>query len=90
MNQLLLNDLFDYHPPQNAIVAGCHEAVREGCKALSSIINTYVPEGHEKDKAIDSLRETMYWANAGIATSHTNFDAFNPDGGGFNLGNVSG
>ncbi|GAA2321856.1 hypothetical protein GCM10010149_88680 [Nonomuraea roseoviolacea subsp. roseoviolacea] len=89
MNQQKLDDVFSYHPPSNHMIAGSHEAIRDGCKALSAILNTYVPEGHEKEKAIDALREAMYWSNAGIACSSINAQTWLGEDP-LNLGAISG
>jgi hypothetical protein len=41
--------------------------IREDAKYFADIINSYVPEGREKNLAITKLEEVVMWANAGIA-----------------------
>jgi len=69
LNQAKLDNVFAFHPPATTYEVAAHEGVREGCRSLSEILNTLVPDCHEKTIAMDKLREVMHWANAGIAVN---------------------
>ncbi|MDP9870353.1 MULTISPECIES: Acb2/Tad1 domain-containing protein [Streptosporangium] len=62
-----LNRRFTHHPPISESRAKAHESVRAACLNLAHVLNTLMPDGHEKNKAIDALDETQFWANAAIA-----------------------
>lgn len=62
-----LRNLFDHHPPVTAARIVAHQRVRAGCHDLATELDLVVPEGREKDNAIDALRMVMFWSNAAIA-----------------------
>lgn len=57
---------FDYHKPIADRIAA-HEAVRAACKELAHFIDDRVPNGREKERALNGLEEAMFWANSAIA-----------------------
>jgi hypothetical protein len=61
-----LDDWFDHHPPTPHKIIQ-HETVRSGAKRYAAELLLAVPAGVERDKALNFLRTTAMWANAGIA-----------------------
>lgn len=45
-------------------------AIRGECLGLARLMAVLIPEGRERDIAIEKLEEAMFWANAGIAREH--------------------
>lgn len=62
-----LEKRFMHHPPKDMGTVENHQAVRNWCLDLASMLNQIVPEGREKALVITHLEEVMFWANAGIA-----------------------
>lgn len=62
-----LENRFSFHPADTEEKKQAHEAVRNTCLRHAIDINNNVPDGHEKELAIDALDTVMFWANAGIA-----------------------
>jgi hypothetical protein len=58
---------FRHHPPINQDQVNRYEAIRERGLYFAQYINEHVPDSREKNLAIDCLRESVMWANAGIA-----------------------
>ena len=67
MNEIDINNRFDYHPPKNEEVAQKHENVRRALKIVAHDILDLTPPGREQSLAITHLEEAMMWANASIA-----------------------
>ena len=61
-----LDHVFTYHPPGDAQVAG-HRAVRDAARVFAEVLRVHVPSSFERAASIDRLRESVAWANAGIA-----------------------
>ena len=59
---------FSYHKPSPEDVENMRE-IRETAKAFALLINRTVPNGREKNLAIQRLEEVSMWSNAGIARS---------------------
>lgn len=57
---------FAYHPATDR-TGPLHESIRETYRQLAHHVRETVPAGHEQDLALDALRVSMMWANAGIA-----------------------
>jgi hypothetical protein len=64
-----IEDWFSYHQPQAVIRQEQHEKVRAFLRETAHALLTEMPQCDERDKAIDSLRVAMFWANSGIACS---------------------
>jgi hypothetical protein len=61
-----LKNRFTYHTPTVGMPEKFKQMRKEAFN-LSSLIDTYVPEGREKSLAITKLEEAIMWANAGLA-----------------------
>lgn len=61
-----LIDLFTYHPPHGDQVTR-YEEIREAGLALAELIDDLVPPSPERSTAVSRVRESVMWANAGIA-----------------------
>jgi hypothetical protein len=59
---------FTYHPPSDDRAVK-HIMVREHGKALAQYLDENIPDGYEKDTAIQRVEEAVMWANAGLARS---------------------
>lgn len=57
---------FTYHPPKPGQPEK-YEALRREALVMARLIERYVPDGRERDRAIDRLDEVVMLANAGIA-----------------------
>jgi hypothetical protein len=64
-----IDNAFTHHPPVGDQVDR-YQALREAGKNLAYQIAATVPAGHERDLALDRLREVVMWANAGIACNN--------------------
>jgi len=62
-----LENRFSFHPATTEEKKQAYETVRNLCLRAAIDLNDLVPEGHERDLAIDALDTVMFWANAGIA-----------------------
>ncbi len=62
-----LNLRFDHHPPPTTDVGNAHGMVRSQLKHVASVLMQLLPNGDEKDRALENLELAMFWANAGIA-----------------------
>lgn len=61
-----LDNLFDHHPPTPGQVEK-YTALRNMAKALAHGIVELVPYSAERSTSLSRLRESLMWANAGIA-----------------------
>lgn len=59
--------VFDYYPPTSPEVARKHELVRAACKHLAETLLMLAPVSFERESALNSVDQTMMWANAAIA-----------------------
>lgn len=66
MDSSELDSKFTYHAPHGDQTSR-YEQVRSGGRELAKLINVLCPDSHEKDLAVDRLREVIMWANAAIA-----------------------
>jgi hypothetical protein len=62
-----------YHPPTEDIVKH-HDTVRDTITKASMILERAVPPSPEKEQMHVRLQEVMFWANAGIARNHNQFE----------------
>lgn len=67
MHQGELNNVFSYHAPQDQAQIELYATIRAHGLTFATFINENVPDGDEKEIAINKLREAVMWANAGIA-----------------------
>lgn len=74
MRAIDLDQMFNHHPPTPDRIIQ-HETVRAGAKRYAAELLLAVPAGVERDNAIDFLRSTVMWANAGIACEPANWYA---------------
>lgn len=63
-----IDDRFTYHPPTEERAVK-HIMIREHGKALAQYLDENVPDGYEKERAIQRVEEAVMWANAGLARS---------------------
>jgi hypothetical protein len=61
-----LENWFMYHPPRPNQVQR-YEEIRSAAKSFAQLICASTPDGTERDQSIDCLRDSVMWANAGIA-----------------------
>lgn len=61
-----LDNIFTYHPPQPGDPEA-YQRIRAEGHNLALAIMADVPPCHERDKALDAIREAVMWANAGRA-----------------------
>jgi hypothetical protein len=61
-----LDNWFTHHAPRSDQIQR-YEEIRATGKAFAQLICASTPDGSERDKSIDKLREAVMWANAGIA-----------------------
>lgn len=66
MSALLL-DRFVYHPPKSKERVADHEIARSAVISLVLRLDSLLPEGRDKDIAMQKLEETLMWSNAAIA-----------------------
>lgn len=64
----MIDDVFGYHPPSTPAVGDVHTLIRAELKRLAHWLNDLLPEGPLKTTAINGLRDTMWAANAAVAT----------------------
>lgn len=73
MSQFISADLIDswfaWQPPTNDDVKQAHEEVRAQFRLLAHRLNQLLPEGRDKTRTLNELREVMYNANACIAVA---------------------
>lgn len=58
---------YKYHPSNTPTAITSHETVRGGARAFAHLINTHVPDGPDKDLALNALDDALFRSNAGIA-----------------------
>jgi hypothetical protein len=58
---------FNHHPPGDPETIRAHEMMRENARHLAYCIRDLLPEGKERDNAIECAELAMFWGNAGIA-----------------------
>ena len=61
---------FKFHPATDDEKRNAHTAVRVHCRSLADYINDALPDGDEKDKAIDYVELAMFYANASLARNN--------------------
>lgn len=61
-----IDNVFTHHPPTEDQIPRYEEIRRHG-RQFAICIDSLVPNGPEKKKAMEALREVVMWANAGIA-----------------------
>lgn len=69
MDGIDIDNWFTHHPPRSDSQVHAYQQIREGGKILANRIRGQVPDGPEKQKAVEAVREAVMWANAGIACS---------------------
>jgi hypothetical protein len=62
-----LDHRFNYHPPRDDRTVKAHERVRTQCLTLAKHFEQALGNTEEVARAIISLEEAMFWANASIA-----------------------
>lgn len=65
-----IENRFAYHKPDDEKIV-LHEQVRENCKQLAQWLNSTLPAGREKSRAMTALEDVMFNANAAIARTPT-------------------
>ena len=61
-----LRNMFEYHMAEGEQPLK-YAAVRGQCLELAQLIVALCPESEERNKALERLNETMFWANAAVA-----------------------
>jgi hypothetical protein len=56
-----------FHPPADSVTVDAHERVRALTGALAAEFNQLLPEGREKERALEHIDYAMMNANAAIA-----------------------
>lgn len=62
-----INHRFEFHPADTYQRRHAHESVRTLCRTLAQHLNDVLPEGRDKDLALEHLEDVMFRANASIA-----------------------
>lgn len=62
-----LENWFTHHPPRNDLQVIAYQKIRSSGRHLAAGIMNHCPPGHERNIALDKIREAVMWANAGIA-----------------------
>lgn len=62
-----LENWFTYHPPRDDRQVAAYQEIRNSGRRLAENVVKHCPPGHERNKALDAIREAVMWANAGIA-----------------------
>jgi hypothetical protein len=60
-------DRFIYHPPLTKDRQFQHHEARSTFLNVARDLDALLPEGREKELALTTLEEAMFWANAAIA-----------------------
>lgn len=63
-----LDEIFTYHAPHSGQPQR-YERIRNMARQYSELIIVLCPASHERDVAVDRLREVVMWANASIAVN---------------------
>lgn len=63
-----INNWFTYHAPSQDQIP-VYEAIRSHGREFAHVINQLVPDCADKTHAMRTLRDTVMWANAALATS---------------------
>ena len=71
--ELRLEELFTYHPPENDDQIRAYKAIREWGLALAKVICEFTPKGSDQSAAIRKVREAVMTANAAVALKGLNF-----------------
>jgi hypothetical protein len=66
MDLRALKRFFTYHAPHGD-QAERYQKIRSTAKELAMLIYDECPDSDERSKAVERLRETVFWANAAIA-----------------------
>jgi len=69
-----INNWFTYHAPTQDQIP-VYEAIRSHGREFAHVINQLVPDCADKTHAMRTLRDTVMWANAALATSPAPADA---------------
>lgn len=64
---------FAHHPPTTDDVVTAHQVIRDGFRTLALKLNNLLPEGPDKSRTLQDLREVMYLANACVAVAQDVF-----------------
>jgi hypothetical protein len=67
-----IESYFTYHPPKEGQPAK-YVVIREKAREFALMIDSFMPDGDDKKRAIDSLRTTVMIINQGIACEGINF-----------------
>lgn len=63
----VLGNQFKHHPPPDENTAETHKAVRAAFLHMSCYVAAVAVESSERTKALDALREAMFWTNSAVA-----------------------
>lgn len=66
---------FAYHAPTNGEIVAAHEVIRDNFRTLALKLNNLLPEGPDKSRTLQALRESMYQANACVAVAQDVYHA---------------
>jgi hypothetical protein len=64
-----LANWFAHHPPKNQEIIDAHERIRRAFHEAAEMLNDLLPEGDDKEAALQSVRRAMYDANSCIAVA---------------------
>lgn len=68
MDATTIQRVFTYYAPKNGQSVR-YERIRTMARQYAELVDTLCPDSHEKDVALDRLREAVMWANAAIAVN---------------------
>lgn len=68
IDEAQINNWFTYHAPDEDQRVK-YEAIRAHAREFAHVINNLVPDSADKTTALRTLRESVMWANAAIATA---------------------
>lgn len=62
-----LEDVFSHHPPENDLQKEQYHKIRKAGLAMATVIIENSPPSHDRNRAIEHVREGVMRANAAIA-----------------------
>lgn len=65
-----ISQRFRFFVTKDPDVLDVHKQIRLTCEALAILIDSYIPDGREKDIALEKIEEASFWANAGLSRKH--------------------
>lgn len=70
-----LDNLFTYHAPRGPEQIAKFQRIRNAGKEFAKVLVLEVPSSPERSKALSDIRQSVFWANAGVAIHDKDSDA---------------